>query len=119
MRIENWRITVPCVLVLGAGCAIGQAWSDDPAAVNGALYSGGVTPTYETCGNATDGRADDAVIIPSEWKLLSAEPSLYPDLFAFGQQAYFPGFPYGFYTTLGGDRTGRVALINIPMFQRG
>jgi carbonic anhydrase len=55
MKIQNWRISVPCLVALGAGCAMGQAWNHDPTAVNGPLHWGGVTPSYETCGNAPAG----------------------------------------------------------------
>jgi hypothetical protein len=111
MRIENWRISIPCILALSAGCEMGQAWSHDAAAVNGTLHWGGVTPTYGTCGNAADGPAAVAVIVPHERNLSSAEPIVYPELFAFGQEPYFLGSPYGFYTTFGGDDTGGGSVI--------
>jgi hypothetical protein len=27
MRMQNWKIKAPCLLALGAGCAMGQVWS--------------------------------------------------------------------------------------------
>ncbi len=34
---------------------MGQIWSHDPAAANGPLNWGGITPSYETCGDAANG----------------------------------------------------------------
>jgi S1-C subfamily serine protease len=44
---------------------------------------------------------DVAVLVPTEKKLSEAEAIPYPYLFAFGQEAYFLGFPYGLYTSFG------------------
>ncbi|MGB9454972.1 MAG: serine protease [Bryobacteraceae bacterium] len=44
---------------------------------------------------------DVAVLVPNEKKLSDAEPIPYPYTFAFGQEAYFLGFPYGLYTSFG------------------
>src|ERR1035437_10002848 len=44
---------------------------------------------------------DVAVLVPTEAKLSNAEPIPYPYTFAFGQEAYFLGFPYGLYTSFG------------------
>lgn len=52
---------------------------------------------------------DVAVLIPKEKKVSNAEPIPYPYSFAFGQEAYFLGFPYGLYTQFGDQ--GGVALI--------
>jgi S1-C subfamily serine protease len=54
---------------------------------------------------------DVAVLVPNDKKLTAAEPIPYPYQFAFGQEAYFLGFPYGLYTTFAGDSAGGVALI--------
>src|ERR1700733_12317737 len=45
------------ILALCASCAMGQTttWSHDPSVSNGPLHWGGVTPSYETCGNAAPG----------------------------------------------------------------
>jgi hypothetical protein len=48
MKMQNCKISVPCFLALFAGCAMGQTWNHNPAAVNGPLHWGGVTPSYET-----------------------------------------------------------------------
>jgi len=53
---------------------------------------------------------DVAVLIPNERKLSKADPIPYPYSFAFGQEAYFLGFPYGLYTSFGDHGPG-VALI--------
>jgi carbonic anhydrase len=57
MKRQSWRIAVPCLLVLAAGGAVGQApvWNHDPGAANGPLHWGSVTTSYETCGNAPSG----------------------------------------------------------------
>src|SRR5580692_11769998 len=55
MRMQNRRVSVPCFIMLSAGCAMGQTWSHDPAAVNGPLNWGAVTPSYETCGSQVAG----------------------------------------------------------------
>jgi S1-C subfamily serine protease len=54
---------------------------------------------------------DVAVLIPTEAKLSDAEPIPYPYTFAFGQEAYFLGFPYGLYTSFGDGGGMAVALI--------
>lgn len=41
---------------------------------------------------------DVAVLVPAEKKISSIEPIPYPYNFAFGQEAYFLGFPYGLFT---------------------
>ncbi|MGA2214292.1 MAG: carbonic anhydrase family protein [Bryobacteraceae bacterium] len=47
------------MLALWIGCAMGQSvtptWSHNPAVTNGPLHWGGITPSYETCGNAPPG----------------------------------------------------------------
>jgi carbonic anhydrase len=47
------------MLALSIGCAMGQptppTWTHNPAAQNGPLHWGNVTPSYETCGNAPMG----------------------------------------------------------------
>ncbi len=52
---------------------------------------------------------DVAVLVPSEKKINAAEPIPYPYKFAFGQEAYFLGFPYGLFTSI--NQGGAVALI--------
>lgn len=52
---------------------------------------------------------DVAILVPNEKKLSNADPIPYPYNYAFGQEAYFLGFPYGLYTTFGAH--GGVALI--------
>jgi len=52
---------------------------------------------------------DVAVLVPNEKKVMAVDPIPYPYTFAFGQEAYFLGFPYGFYTSIGNQ--GAVALI--------
>jgi S1-C subfamily serine protease len=52
---------------------------------------------------------DVAVLVPGEKRISNAEPIPYPYVFAFGQEAYFLGFPYGLYTHFGDQ--GGVALI--------
>jgi S1-C subfamily serine protease len=54
---------------------------------------------------------DVAILIPAEKKLSPAEAIPYPYTYAFGQEAYFLGFPYGLYTSFAGQGTGGVALI--------
>lgn len=52
---------------------------------------------------------DVAVLVPSEKKVNGAEPIPYPYKFAFGQEVYFLGFPYGLFTPI--NQGGAVALI--------
>jgi S1-C subfamily serine protease len=52
---------------------------------------------------------DVAVLVPTEKKITTAEPVPYPYTFAFGQEAYFLGFPYGLFTST--NQGGAVALI--------
>ncbi len=54
---------------------------------------------------------DVAVLIPSDKKLTNAEAIPYPYNFAFGQEVYFLGFPYGLYTSFGQNEGLGVALI--------
>lgn len=42
---------------------------------------------------------DVSVLVPEEKKITQAEPIPYPYTFAFGQEAYFLGFPYNLYTS--------------------
>lgn len=52
---------------------------------------------------------DVAVLVPSEKRVNAAEPIQYTYAFAFGQEAYFLGFPYGLFTSI--NQGGAVALI--------
>jgi hypothetical protein len=51
---------------------------------------------------------DVAVLVPNDKKVTTADPIPYPYTFAFGQEAYFLGFPYGLFTS---TAKGGVALI--------
>jgi carbonic anhydrase len=62
MRIQNWKMSAPCILALAASSAMGQVWSHDPAVANGPLHWGGVSASYETCGNAADGSSSVAAV---------------------------------------------------------
>ncbi len=53
---------------------------------------------------------DVAVLVPSDKQITKADPIPYPYNFALGQEAYFLGFPYGLYTSFGGQGLG-AALI--------
>ena len=59
MKPRNFWMNVGGLLALSIGCAMGQptptTWSHNPAAQNGPLHWGNVTPSYETCGNAPMG----------------------------------------------------------------
>lgn len=52
---------------------------------------------------------DVAVLVPKEKEVNAAEAIPYPYTFAFGQEAYFLGFPYGLFTSI--NQGGAVALI--------
>jgi carbonic anhydrase len=56
MKLRNSWMNAGCMLALSIGCVMGQptspTWSHNPATQNGPLHWGGVTPSYETCGNA-------------------------------------------------------------------
>jgi S1-C subfamily serine protease len=52
---------------------------------------------------------DVAILVPADKKVSSVEPIPYPYSYAFGQEAYFMGFPYGLSTSIGDQ--GAVALI--------
>ena len=52
---------------------------------------------------------DVAVLVPTEKNIITAEAIPYPYKFAFGQEAYFLGFPYGLFTST--NQGGAAALI--------
>lgn len=52
--------------------------------------------------------ADVAVLVPAEKKVVSSDPIRYPYSFGLGQEAYFLGFPYGLYSSVG---KGAVPLV--------
>src|ERR1022692_248030 len=53
------------------------------------------TPFHVTVLHGRNKCVDVGVLIPKEKRLSNAEAIPYPYLFAFGQEAYFLGFPYG------------------------
>jgi hypothetical protein len=68
------------------------------------------TPFHVTVLHGRNKCVDVGVLIPKEKRLSNAEAIPYPYLFAFGQEAYFLGFPYGLYTSFGDHGLG-VALV--------
>jgi carbonic anhydrase len=55
--MKNSGINIGCMLALCVGSALGQSttWNHSPAATNGPMHWGGVTPAYETCGTSAPG----------------------------------------------------------------
>jgi S1-C subfamily serine protease len=81
----------------------GSTASVDLQSINEAMKSRSVTVLL-----GKDKCVDVAILVPKENKVISVEPIPYPYSFAFGQEAYFLGFPYGLFTVAG---QGAVALI--------
>jgi S1-C subfamily serine protease len=56
---------------------------------------------------------DVAVLVPADAKLTSIDPLPYDYTFAMGQEAYFLGFPFGLFTTFGGQN------VAVPLIKHG